>query len=117
MYIASSLGESLVKVNEGDVIETELWPLQIYHTPGHTEGGMCLYNSDKKILISGDTVFADGLYGAYYGESGSLQAMINSLKKLMELDIDILLPGHGSPVFLDAMEHIMKAYKKASRPR
>jgi hydroxyacylglutathione hydrolase len=116
-YIASSLGEKLVKVKEDDTIETELWPLKVIHTPGHTEGGMCLYNQENKILISGDTVFADGLYGAYFGEGGSLQSMINSLEKLTKLDVDILMPGHGSPVFKDAKEHISRAYQKASRPR
>ena len=116
-YIASSFGEALVKVVEGDTIDTAIGSFEVYLTPGHTNGSMCLYNSDKKILISGDTVFPDGYYGRYDGESGSLDAMINSLKKLTELDCEIMLPGHGSPVFQDANSHIRLSYNQASRPR
>lgn len=115
MYIASRFGPNLVKVEEGDVIETELWPLEVIWTPGHTEGGMCLYNRDEKILFSGDTAFADGRYGNYYSESGSLTAIVESLRKLSELEVDIMMPGHGSPVFKDAGEHIKLAYSKASQ--
>ena len=116
-YIASSFGDALVKVVEGDIIDTEIGLFEVYLTPGHTNGSMCLYNSEKKILISGDTVFPDGYYGRYDGESGSLDAMINSLKKLTELDCEIMLPGHGSPVFQDANSHIQLSYTQASRPR
>ena len=116
-YIASSFGESLVKVNEGDIIETPIGSFIVYWTPGHTSGSMCLYNQEKKILISGDTVFPDGYYGRYDGESGSLDAIIDSLKKLTELDCDVMLPGHGSPVFQDANTHIKLSYSQASRTR
>lgn len=114
-YIASRFGHNLVKVEDGDVIETELWPLEVVWTPGHTEGGMCLYARDERILFSGDTVFPDGNYGSYYGESGSLHDIINSLKKLSELDVDIMFPGHGRPLMEGASEHIKLAYSKASR--
>jgi hydroxyacylglutathione hydrolase len=116
-YIASNFGELLVKVNEGDVIDTSIGAFTVYWTPGHTTGSMCLYNPDHKILISGDTVFPDGYYGRYDGESGSLEAIIESLRKMTELDAEIMLPGHGSPVFQDANSHIKQSYKQASRPR
>lgn len=116
-YIASRLGDALVKVNEGDVIETELGSFDVYWTPGHTEGGMCLHNKDKKILFSGDTVFPNGYYGRYDGESGSLQKIIDSLDKLTHLDSEVMLAGHGSPVFNDANSHVAQSYKQASRDR
>jgi glyoxylase-like metal-dependent hydrolase (beta-lactamase superfamily II) len=102
-------------VKGGDIIETELWPLKVIWTPGHTEGGMCLYNEDNKILFSGDTVFPGGNYGNYRGESGGLTAMIDSLRKLVELEVDVMMPGHGSPVFEDADEHIRLSYENASQ--
>jgi len=116
-YIASRLGENLVKVEEGDIIETPLWPLEVYWTPGHTTGGICLYAREEKILFSGDTVFPDGYYGRYDGESGSLEQITESLGKLKELDVEVMLPGHGIPVFKDANTHIAKSYNQASRPR
>jgi len=114
-HIASRLGSHLIQVKEGDTIETELWPLKVIWTPGHTEGGMCLYNEEKKILFSGDTVFPGGNYGNYRGESGGLTAMIDSLRKLSELKVDVMMPGHGSPVFEDAGEHIRLSYENASQ--
>ncbi len=116
-YIASSLGESLVKVKEGDVIETELWPLEVTWTPGHTEGGMVLYAREEKILFSGDTVFPEGSYGRYDGESGSLEKIIDSLRRINEMDVDILLAGHGLPVIGGANGHISLSYRNASRWR
>lgn len=116
-YIASSLGDALVKVSEGDSIDTPLGSLSVYWTPGHTKGSMCLYNAEKKILFSGDTVFPEGNYGRYDGESGSLEILIDSLRKLSELDVEVMLPGHGSPLFQDANKHIDMSYKQASRTR
>ena len=116
-YIASSLGDLLVKVKGGDSIETSIGSFSVYWTPGHTGGSMCLYNLEHKILISGDTVFPDGYYGRYDGESGNLKAIIESLRKLTELDCEIMLPGHGSPVFQNAIGHIKLSYSQASRPK
>jgi len=114
-YIATRLGDTLVKVNEGDVIETELWPLEVIWTPGHTEGGMCLYNPEHRILFSGDTVFPDGYYGRYDGDSGSFQAIVESLRKLDALDVEALLSGHGSPVITGGNTHIDHALRNATR--
>jgi glyoxylase-like metal-dependent hydrolase (beta-lactamase superfamily II) len=115
LYFASYIGSNLVKVEDGDVVQTELMPLEVIHTPGHTAGGICLYAREKRILFSGDTVFPNGLYGAYYGESGSLEEMVSSLKRLTELDVDILLAGHDEPLLGGANEHIKLSYRKASR--
>ena len=114
-YIASRLGDNLVKVREGDVVETELWPLQVYWTPGHTSGSMSLYNPEHRILFSGDTVFPDGYYGRYDGESGSYEATVESLRKLDQLDVEFLLSGHGSPVLEDGNRHIDMALRGATR--
>jgi len=113
-YIASYLGPNLVKVEDGDIIPTELWPLEVLWTPGHTEGGICLYARDQRILFSGDTVFPDGYYGRHDGESGSFEAIVRSLKRLTELEVDVMLPGHGMPVYEDASSHIRMSYRNAT---
>jgi len=114
-HIASRLGRNLVMVEDGDLIETEIGPFEVIWTPGHTEGSVCLYNEDGKILFSGDTAFPDGSFGRCDGESGSLKAIINSLRKLSELEVDIMLPGHGPPVLENAGEHIKQSCLNASR--
>jgi hydroxyacylglutathione hydrolase len=108
-YIASYLGETLVKVEEGDIIQTELWPLEVIWTPGHTEGGMCLYAKEERILFSGDTVFPEGNFGNFNGESGGYRQLLNSIKKLAQLKVDIMLAGHGAPVYEDAENNIKMA--------
>lgn len=114
-YIASRLGDNLVKVKDGDKIDSDQGKLEVYWTPGHTVGSMCLYQREKKILYSGDTVFPDGGFGRFDGESGSLNSIINSIKKLSNLDIEVMLPGHGFPVFKGSNEHILLSLENASQ--
>jgi hydroxyacylglutathione hydrolase len=112
-YIASSLGDSLVKTEEGDVIQTELWPLEVIWTPGHTEGGMCLYAREPRILFSGDTAFPDGYFGRFDGDSGSIEELIESLRKLVKLKVEVMLAGHGVPVLSGAEDNLKLALRNA----
>lgn len=81
------------KLKEGD----EVFGFKILHTPGHTEGSICLLDTKDKILISGDTIFADGV-GRTDLPGGNEQEMEKSLERLSSLEIDKILPGHGEPV-------------------
>lgn len=90
------------KLEEGDKIHDFV----VLHTPGHTRGGICLYNGE--ILISGDTVFSGGGFGRM-DIGGNVNDMKESLKKLSELDFKYLLPGHG-PWVEDGSNHIKMAY-------
>jgi len=113
--IASRIGGNLVEVGEGDEIETEVWPLEVIWTPGHTEGGISLYAREEKILFSGDTVFPGGNFGRFDGQTGSLQEIKESLRKLRDLEVEYLLPGHGMPALEEGSRHIELAYKSASQ--
>lgn len=90
------------KLEEGDKIHDFV----VLHTPGHTKGGICLY--DGETLISGDTVFAGGGFGRM-DIGGDVNDMKESLKRLSELDVKYLLPGHG-PWVEDGSNHIKMAY-------
>ncbi len=73
---------------------------QLIHTPGHTPGGICLYNKDEKILFSGDTLFAGSIGRtdfAGYDTQKLLKQLVDNIKsKLLILPEDtIVLPGHG----------------------
>ncbi|MEM2878904.1 MAG: MBL fold metallo-hydrolase, partial [Candidatus Hadarchaeales archaeon] len=48
------------ELEDGDVIDLGELKLQVLHTPGHTAGSICLYEPERRMLFSGDTVFADG---------------------------------------------------------
>jgi len=82
-------------LKEGDKIDLGEHIFEVIHTPGHTPGSICLYERDKKILVSGDTLFSDGSFGrADLG--GNFEELINSLERLSKLDFNLLLPGHGN---------------------
>ncbi len=66
--------------------------LEIYHTPGHSEGGICIY-CDKK-LITGDLLFKNSI-GRY--DFGDVRVELSSLKRVMDTfdDSVVVYPGHG----------------------
>ncbi|MFH1431829.1 MAG: MBL fold metallo-hydrolase [archaeon] len=80
----------------------------VVHTPGHTPGGICLYDKNRKILITGDTVFAHGGVGRTDLPGGNQMALVSSLRKISLLDVDIILPGHGEPVLTKGSLYIKK---------
>lgn len=68
---------------------------EVIHTPGHTEGSICLYEKSAGVLFSGDTLFAQG-YGRVDGNGADPDAMVKSLKLLLELPGETeVFPGHG----------------------
>jgi glyoxylase-like metal-dependent hydrolase (beta-lactamase superfamily II) len=105
--------EAVIKVRDGDIVETDLHLLRVIHTPGHSMGSVCLYDFEGEILFSGDTVFPGGSFGRTNLTAGDERAMIKSLERLTQLDVDILLPGHGSPVIGNAHKHIERSFNAA----
>jgi hydroxyacylglutathione hydrolase len=69
--------------------------LEILHTPGHTEGSVCLIANSERLLFTGDTLFAGG-WGRTDLPGGSDDQMVDSLARLSRMDDDLrVLPGHG----------------------
>ena len=69
-------------------------------TPGHTKGHMCLYDPKTKIFFSGDHILGDitpniALWSDNYDP---LQQYLESLDKINEYDINLVLPGHRNPL-------------------
>jgi glyoxylase-like metal-dependent hydrolase (beta-lactamase superfamily II) len=87
---------------------------RVMHTPGHTPGGLCLYDPVSKVLFSGDTVFQDGSFGRTDLYGGNSKKLMESIKKLTELDVSIMYPGHGDAVVKDANEQIKLSFMMAS---
>jgi len=87
----------VTELMEGDVIDMGEHRLRVVNTPGHTSGSICLYDEVTLSLFSGDTLFARGI-GRTDLPSGSTGELIRSLKKLSEIDIKMLYPGHMNTV-------------------
>jgi glyoxylase-like metal-dependent hydrolase (beta-lactamase superfamily II) len=75
--------------------------LEVLHTPGHTEGSVCLLAPHERLLLSGDTLFRGG-WGRVDLPGGDEGAMVESLSRLASLPGDLrLLPGHGAESALE----------------
>jgi len=85
---------SIVEIDDGHVIDTGDHVLTVLHVPGHSAGGICLYEESTGILISGDTVFADGV-GRWDLPTGDVASLVASIRKLSTLNLVDLYPGHG----------------------
>ena len=83
-------------ITTGETVSAGSHKAQILHTPGHTEGSVCLYFESEKKLIAGDTLFA-GSIGRTDLPGGDMQKIMRSLHKtLMALpDETVVVPGHG----------------------
>lgn len=75
-------------------LSLESLELKIFHTPGHSPGSVCLYWPMQKALFTGDLVFKEGV-GRTDLPGGDGDKLKESVKKLMDLDVEWLLPGHG----------------------
>ncbi|MDG6228395.1 MAG: MBL fold metallo-hydrolase [Candidatus Thermoplasmatota archaeon] len=95
-----------LKLNGTEILQIGDEMVQVFSTPGHTPGCICLYNKEQKTLFSGDTVFANGSFGRYDLPGGNLTELKQSIRFLHTLDIESLYPGHESVVEKDANKHI-----------
>ncbi len=87
-------------LKDGDEIDN----LTVIHTPGHTEGSICLYKTGDT-LFAGDAIRTDKRGNLKFSPSVmtlNVQEALGSVKKLAKLEFDVLLPGHGKPVLQDA---------------
>ena len=83
-------------VGQADTLKAGGLTGQVMHTPGHTEGSICLYFAPEKKLIAGDTLFA-GSVGRTDLPGGSWEKILQSLhEKVLALpDETVVVPGHG----------------------
>jgi hydroxyacylglutathione hydrolase len=100
-------------LKEGDVIDIGEWKLEVLHTPGHSPGGICLYERKNKVLFSGDTVFPQGNIGRTDLFAGCDADLIRSIERLTKLDVEVLYPGHMEIVSGDVGRQIQASLKFA----
>lgn len=83
-------------ISSGDIVSAGSLTASVLHTPGHTEGSICLYFAPDQKLIAGDTLFA-GSIGRTDLPGGSTQKILRSLHNtvLALPDETVVTPGHG----------------------
>ncbi|MGH9604946.1 MAG: MBL fold metallo-hydrolase [Terracidiphilus sp.] len=83
-------------LEDGLTVGLPRFPAQVMHTPGHTQGSVCLHFAPMKLLIAGDTLFA-GSIGRTDLPGGCYAQILESIQsRLLALPGDTqVLPGHG----------------------
>jgi hydroxyacylglutathione hydrolase len=81
---------------DGTALSLGTIPIHIIHTPGHTEGSICMYMPSENKLIAGDTLFRDSV-GRTDLPGGNTYKLLSSVKtRLLVLPEEtIVVPGHG----------------------
>jgi glyoxylase-like metal-dependent hydrolase (beta-lactamase superfamily II) len=123
----SNLAEPLDEVDfleDGDELEGSGFELKVIHTPGHTAGSICLFESLSRVLFTGDSIIKhispnpiveprrNELRDPSYQ---SLSAFLGSLEKLGSLDVEFVFPGHGE--YLSDLRGIIQTYARHHEER
>jgi glyoxylase-like metal-dependent hydrolase (beta-lactamase superfamily II) len=92
---------------DGDRLGVGGYQFECIETPGHTEGHVCLYEPDKRVLICGDHILVDITPNITLsaGQQNPLKEYLSSLDKVYNLDVELVLPGHRS-IFTNHRERI-----------
>jgi glyoxylase-like metal-dependent hydrolase (beta-lactamase superfamily II) len=116
--------EEISTMEDGDEFIADGFHLRVIHSPGHSPGSCCLYESRQKILFSGDHIIKnitpnpfveinlDHLQNPQYQ---SLKAYLNSLDKLIRLDVRFVFTGHGE--YIEDLPGIISSYRIHHRER
>ena len=90
-----------IDLAEGSRIRFGRIDVEVLHTPGHTEGSVCLLSVELGRLFTGDTLFAGG-WGRTDLPGGSEEQIVESLARLARLQPSLaVLPGHGGPTTIE----------------
>jgi glyoxylase-like metal-dependent hydrolase (beta-lactamase superfamily II) len=91
------VGSPDIFLSGGERIDTGIFRFEVLWTPGHSPGHICLYEQEKRILISGDHVLSRITPEIGLNPFSSLNPLgdyIRSLENLKKLEVEIVLPGH-----------------------
>jgi glyoxylase-like metal-dependent hydrolase (beta-lactamase superfamily II) len=97
-YVVPAPPDTLLR--DGDTVTTGEFTFRVIWTPGHSSGHICLYEPDKKLLLSGDHILPKitpnvGVHPQSI--ENPLGRYLKSLEGLKLLDIELTLPGHDRP--------------------
>lgn len=96
----------VIPVTDGDSIVAGSGAFRVIHMPGHSPGGICLYDEERGILVTGDTIYRGELLWALPGSD--VAAYRDSLERLVDLSPELVLPGHNAAMTGDAMQELVR---------
>jgi len=89
------------------MVGLENYPARVIHTPGHTQGSVCLHFAPMKMVLAGDTLFS-GSIGRTDLPGGNFEQIIDSIQtRLLSLpDETRVIPGHGPATTIGAERRV-----------
>ena len=102
-----SLPVPMEPLADGMVIEGEGVTLRAIHTPGHASDHLCYYMEEERALFTGDLILG-GSTTVIPHDDGDLGQYLDSLRRVLQLDVQRLYPGHG-PV-LEPARPVVEGY-------
>ncbi len=90
-------GVPITPIGDGAVIATEGATLRAIHTPGHAPDHLCYYLEEERALFTGDVVLGAGTT-VIPDDTGDLGDYMDSLRRLLELDLETIYPAHGPAI-------------------
>ena len=101
-------------IAEGEVIDLGDLRLQVMHLPGHTPGSVALYEPERRWLFSGDVVYDDDELIDFLAESSPPDYQV-SMRRLLELDVELVLAGHDDAFGRERLVEIAEGYLRGAR--
>lgn len=104
--------EKVFPLSEGDIIYLGIWKFEVIFTPGHTPGSIMLFEREKRLLISGDSIQNGMMF--MFGEGRNVSELIASLEKIkaMSNDIQTIYPSHAQcPLTSDIIPYVLTGAK------
>ncbi|MCM1440611.1 MAG: MBL fold metallo-hydrolase [Roseburia sp.] len=103
-------GQPQILLHDNEIIDLGNRKIKVIHTPGHSPGHCCYFESDKGYLFSGDLIYK-GCLDIYYPTT-DINDFENSIKKVMKLSVNRILPAHhGLDVSTEIIGKINNAFK------
>jgi glyoxylase-like metal-dependent hydrolase (beta-lactamase superfamily II) len=104
-------GGKVIEVKGGETLKLDDLELKVFYTPGHTIDSICLYHEPTRTLFTGDTVLPHAIAAPNPAARGSIRDYLSSLRILMKIPVEVILPGHGMPIIGNCKEAIESTYE------
>lgn len=109
-----------ITLHGGETIDTGVFIFQVLWTPGHSSGHICLYEPEKKVLLSGDHILptiTPNISQHPQSIENPLGRYIKSLQELRQLNVELILPGHDEPFteFRPRIDEIIRHHEQRNQ--
>jgi glyoxylase-like metal-dependent hydrolase (beta-lactamase superfamily II) len=83
------------RLQDGDLFDLGDIVLAVLQLPGHSPGSIALWDEARARLFTGDVIYDDELLDDMFG--ADIESYVASMRRLLELPVDMVYPGHGEP--------------------